>query len=328
MGEPWIRVHANLHNKPVVFRAVEALGVSRAEAVGLLVSFWGAASQHAPNGSVGDYPDAQLEAWAGWERKRGKFAAFIRAQHLDADGRVNEWDEYAGVLEEQRRQSRDRKRKSRGSHSDNGVTSRGSSQTSSPTIRDETKREASSPPAWRPVLESKLADRLPSDAARNALAAILFKAKGRLAWAAELTAMLDQMGGHVPATPDQLAEALSEYAANGIEGTPNLAHFKAFVERVVTRPTRKPAAPPSAKQEAGRAALVFGKIKGLIRETQQPGQAIRRFIPRKEIEALGADVVSAYDAIGGAERVLGASGDQLGFVVRDFTNALEAAHRA
>ncbi len=141
MAEPWIRVHANIAGKPVVWRAVEALGVSSLEAVGLLVTFWGAVSQHASNGQVASLPDSQLEAWAGWTRKRGKFAAFIRAHHLDSDGRVNEWDEYAGALEEQRRQSRDRKRKSRGSHSDrhaeNGVTS-------SPTKRNDndTKRDA------------------------------------------------------------------------------------------------------------------------------------------------------------------------------------------
>lgn len=142
MAEPWIRVHANLADRPVVFRAAKALGVTKAEAIGLLVSFWGRVSQHAPNGSVSQFEDAQLEDWAGWfaagRRKAGAFAAFIRANHLDTEGRVNEWDDYAGALEEQRRQARDRKRKSRGrhgdGHSDIGVTS-------SPTIRDDTKRD-------------------------------------------------------------------------------------------------------------------------------------------------------------------------------------------
>jgi hypothetical protein len=134
MAEPWIRVHANVSAKPVVWRAVEALGISRAEAVGLLVSFWGSVSQHTTNGAVSHLSDAQLEDWAGWSRKRGKFAAWLRVAHVDSDGRVNEWDEYAGHLEEQRRQARDRKRKSRGRHSDSAVTS-------SPTKRDETRRD-------------------------------------------------------------------------------------------------------------------------------------------------------------------------------------------
>lgn len=340
MAEPWIRVHANLHSKPVVFRAMTALGVLRAEAVGLLVSFWGQASQHAPNGQVGDYPDAQLEAWAGWERKRGRFAEFIRSVHLDAEGRVNEWDEYAGALEEQRRQARERMRTVRKRSPDVREQEPERSRTFSPTRRDDTKREDSSSPAptepsvpdkpktWRPALETVLADRLPSDQGRIALAAVLHLAPNRLAWVAELGAMLEAMGGHVPASPEQLEEALREFvsARTPTDPPPSLAHFKAFVERIVTRPTRKPAR-PEGRQDAGRAALVFGQIKGLIRESRQPGQSVNRFIPRREIEALGDDVVAAYDAIGGAERVLGASGDQLGFVIRDFTNALEASHR-
>lgn len=113
MAEPWIRVHANLAGKPIVWRAVEALHVSSHEAIGLLVQFWGAVSQHAKNGEVSPLPDAQIETWAGWRGKRGRFAAFIRAAHLDTDGRVNEWDDYAGALENRRAKERDRLRNKR-----------------------------------------------------------------------------------------------------------------------------------------------------------------------------------------------------------------------
>ena len=147
MTEPWIRVHANLADKPVVCRAVETLGVRHHEAIGLLVQFWGAVSQHATDGAVAALSDAQIEVWAGWTRKRGKFASFIRSTHLDCDGRVNEWDCYAGALEEQRRQSRNRKRTSRGRHSDGHSDSHADGHgdiavTSSPTKRNdnETKR--------------------------------------------------------------------------------------------------------------------------------------------------------------------------------------------
>ena len=123
MSEPWIRVHANLAGKPVIARAVSALGVSENEAIGLMVRFWGSVSQHAVNGYVRNATDRQIELWAGWPRKRGRFAAFIRSAHLDIDGRVNEWDEYAGKLEARRAQDRARKeeeraRKSRGGHAD------------------------------------------------------------------------------------------------------------------------------------------------------------------------------------------------------------------
>lgn len=141
MGEPWIRVHANLAGRPVVWRAVEALGVTAHEAVGLLVQFWGSVAQHATNGRVAGLSDSQLEAWAGWTRKRGKFAAFIRASHLDADGCVNEWEEYAGKLEDRKEKDRNRKRTRRGSPQDVRGNSDGIPQTvravSAPTKRND-----------------------------------------------------------------------------------------------------------------------------------------------------------------------------------------------
>ncbi len=144
MAEPWIRVHANLAGKPIVWRACEALGVKPHEAMGLLIQFWGAVSQHVVHGKVSALPDAQIEAWAGWRGKRGRFAAFIREKHLDADGRVKEWDEYAGPLENRREYDRERKRKERERKSrkrpgdsppDSPTEVTG---TSTPTIRDET----------------------------------------------------------------------------------------------------------------------------------------------------------------------------------------------
>jgi hypothetical protein len=123
MAEFWIRVHASLIDKPVVDRAVHALDVSEHEAIGLLVTFWGAVSSNVIGGRVGDRTDRQLEAWARWKGERGLFSKFIREQHLDRYGRVNEWEEYAGKLEQRRANERERKaqqraRTSSGSHAD------------------------------------------------------------------------------------------------------------------------------------------------------------------------------------------------------------------
>ncbi len=113
MAEPWIRVHAILIDKPVVSRAVAALGVSEHAAVGLLVTFWGAVARNVVAGSLAGVSDAHLENWARWRGKRGRFAAFVREYHLDGDGRVNEWDDYAGALEQRRAKERDRLRNKR-----------------------------------------------------------------------------------------------------------------------------------------------------------------------------------------------------------------------
>lgn len=109
MAEPWIRLHAQLSKKPVALRLADALckgDVHRA--VGLLAIFWGNVSLHAVDGRVADRSDAEIEGWAEWKGKRGAFAAWLRQHHLDAEGRVREWDEYAGALEIRRAKERQR----------------------------------------------------------------------------------------------------------------------------------------------------------------------------------------------------------------------------
>jgi hypothetical protein len=109
MREPWIRVHGGLFDKPVVTRLCEATGIKEHEAIGVLVTFWSGVAKDATNGRIGQYPDAQLEKWAKWRRRKGTFSAWVRTEHMDADGRVPEWDQYAGRLEVIRARDRDRK---------------------------------------------------------------------------------------------------------------------------------------------------------------------------------------------------------------------------
>jgi hypothetical protein len=117
--EPWIRVHANLMDKPVVYRLAQALRLDPVKAGGHLVAFWGKVAQHAQNGHVASLPDVQLEEWAKWNGKRGAFATWLRGAHLDNDGRVREWDEYAGALELRREKERTRIRQKRANSSQN-----------------------------------------------------------------------------------------------------------------------------------------------------------------------------------------------------------------
>lgn len=143
MAEPWIRVHANLGQKPIAHRCASALAVSVPTATGHLVLVWGAVSQFCENGSLASVTDQQIEAWAQWKGKRGKFAKFIREHHLDENGRCREWDDYAGALEDRRAKDRARQaeyRKKR--HGDitatsplaNGVTIR--NETSTTTTKE------------------------------------------------------------------------------------------------------------------------------------------------------------------------------------------------
>lgn len=74
--------------------------------------------------------------------------------------------------------------------------------------------------------------------------------------------------------------------------------------------------------------LAMGELVNRIRglRTQPPtGDA---YIPRKAVEALGDDIVRAYEAVGGSTRFLSNKGSDHSFLVREFTDALKAARHA
>ena len=108
MADPWIRVHAQLRGKPVVARLAAALRINPFQAMGHLVCFWGNVAAHATNGDVSSVPDSLIDHWAGWTSKRASFSKWVREHHLDEDGRVREWDDYAGALEQRRAKERQR----------------------------------------------------------------------------------------------------------------------------------------------------------------------------------------------------------------------------
>lgn len=103
MRVPWIRLHGGLYDKPVVDRLCHATGIREHEAIGVLATFWSGVAAHGSNGEIASASDAQLEKWAKWPahrgQRRGAFSAWVRAEHIDAEGRVPEWDDYAGALE-------------------------------------------------------------------------------------------------------------------------------------------------------------------------------------------------------------------------------------
>lgn len=251
MAEFWIRVHASLIDKPVVDRAVHALDVSEHEAIGLLVTFWGAVSSNVIGGRVGDRTDRQLEAWARWKGERGLFSKFIREQHLDRYGRVNEWEEYAGKLEQRRANERERKAQQRARTSpgtsrgqnegrpadnpaDTGRDVRNSVQPTravrNETLRNETELRASSSSARETSEFADLLPRIPSYAGREALNRVIDSASSPEACT---TALWSMATGNDPATPvhgDEVFEhALIDFAANGDRW--NAALFRKYLRR-------------------------------------------------------------------------------------------------
>ncbi len=326
MAEPWIRVHAGLIDKPVIDRLSTALDVSEHEAIGLLVTFWGAVSKNVVGGRLDGVSDRQIEGWVRWHGQRGAFAAWVRTHHLDADGRVNEWDEYAGALESRREKERERLRNKR-----HGVAQQSEDVAQQlvnerklllPARANETIRNEEHPSSS--AANATLRASLSSRAGIEAMTTIVKSAASSDACVVAIASMLTGNDPAVPAPSFAAFErAVIDYAANGERW--NAAHFRTYLKRAA-KDADQPRAHANGRQSQGRAALVLGEIRDLIQSHQQPGQGITRFIRRDDVERLGTDVLAAYDAIGGSERVIGATGEKMSFLIRDFADALKAAN--
>lgn len=147
MAEPWFRMHANPTKLKVTARLMEYAKIDKMRAVGHLATFWGAVSQHCPGGTIVGIPDSLIEEWADWKSKKGVFASFVRLLH-SADGKINDYEEYSGVLDvtreknrKRKQEQRDKERQSRGRHADVTEDSHAPKDvTSEATIRNDTKR--------------------------------------------------------------------------------------------------------------------------------------------------------------------------------------------
>jgi hypothetical protein len=77
---------------------------------------------------------------------------------------------------------------------------------------------------------------------------------------------------------------------------------------------------PGRGHNAHESIQLVGQIKRLIRR-----QGASRFIPRNEVEKMGARVIHAYDAVGGADRFLSTDPNDVKFLPHAFKRALDAA---
>lgn len=102
------------------------------------------------------------------------------------------------------------------------------------------KKESPSPSPSADAREAELAERLETDADRNALTALLRSVDAPGPWLAEIGAHLD--GLHPPQlTPAQAGEALRDFVGNGGLRSPNLKHFRGYLRnagRARDRPSR------------------------------------------------------------------------------------------
>lgn len=182
-------------------------------------------------------------------------------------------------------------------------------------------------------IEGRIAGSLESNLDRKALAEILEAAPSRGMWSAEIAASLEGMHGP-QLTGKQLGECLRDYVGNGHTASPNFKHFRAYLRRPdrapETRQGSASAAPASSSssgngQAADDAGILVAKILEAKETNTPPGQAPKSFIRRSLVEAMGSAVLTAYDAVGGADRFLAVTGATYSYLVRDFGVSLRAA---
>lgn len=103
----WFRVDAGAVDDTRIGELALALKVRRNEAFGLVVAVW-CGHAHQPQAKLAQFDDAQLEGWARWHGRRGKFASAFRALFQEADGSLRGWWRQAKLIE---RMERDRTRR-------------------------------------------------------------------------------------------------------------------------------------------------------------------------------------------------------------------------
>lgn len=196
------------------------------------------------------------------------------------------------------------------------------------TLQDVTERDGTLPPPPSPSSSFPTPHITPSsppsphlplqNADFDAEAELLSRipSSSRPAWAAEIAAAKQGMHGPVM-TAEQVQVACRDYHGNGNLSQPSMRHFRAYLAGA-RRPTRET---QPAENAAGKA---FAAIRALVTQKQAPGRPVIRFIPRVEVEKLGPRVVTAYENVGGADRFLNPD-EQIGFVLRDFEKAFQAA---
>lgn len=316
----WIRVNARLADDAEV-RAFARRLLPDAPAwlaveagVGLLVTLWGRVIDEQEDGNISQRDDDVLEEWAKWRGEAGRFATMFR-EAFAPDGRIKLWQEYQGSLIARREKDRERKRQSVGRVPDASVAAQPTSipraipqeghaefQRSSDRNGDgDGNGESSSPP--------------PARRAFDPIATLLAEipVKSRPAWEAAIRAAEQGMQGPVM-TREQIESACLEFVGNGgCADTPNLRHFRGYLGRAARgEPVRR---------DDGEATRMFAAIRKLETQRANPGRGVIRLIPRADVEKLGRAALEAYDAVGGAERFLAATGDTLGYLQRDFEKA-------
>jgi hypothetical protein len=140
-------------------------------------------------------------------------------------------------------------------------------------------------------------------------------------------------------TGQELADALGDLMTQPRDDW-KPALFRRYVERIrrdATRDAERAAARPDGVRALSTpandrtdAANVVAQIRDLVTDINLPGQGSRRVLRAASVAELGGAIAAAFKTVGGVQRFLAldAKPGDLTYLIRDFDDALRAAHRA
>ncbi|MDR2044876.1 MAG: hypothetical protein LBQ15_11060 [Clostridium sp.] len=114
---PWIQIDTGIKEHDKIYNLADALKITNAHAVGLMVCFWTWAVVAAPDGDITNFPPRALASAAGWEKKPETFFDAIRSEKSlfaeQRDGRwiLRNWDIRAEFLLEIAERTKEQTRK-------------------------------------------------------------------------------------------------------------------------------------------------------------------------------------------------------------------------
>lgn len=110
----WIESHQSLGGHLKLRRLARELRIHRAQAIGHLHFLWWWALDNAPTGDLSALASAEIADVAEWPGPEDTFVAALKAcGWIDGDGKIHEWEDYAGRILVQRAKDRERKRAER-----------------------------------------------------------------------------------------------------------------------------------------------------------------------------------------------------------------------
>lgn len=109
MARTWLKVEPAVVQHPKTARLAALLSVTPHAAVGILIELWGYCQEFQGDGDVTSCPQDVLRRVLGTSADN-PIEVLQKCGFVDADGKLHDWDEYAGALVERRRKEAARKR--------------------------------------------------------------------------------------------------------------------------------------------------------------------------------------------------------------------------